>query len=231
MTFTTWPWWSAGLAMDIVGILLIIQDRIGLSRAERLGEGLWRLADDLAFRFWDPGDAVETLQDAYWKRRKSFFFVAGSAMFFVPAFASVLYVRLWPVRLYLKGLVWAWAALGAVFLGLMAAAGLIWVCTLRRQAYPTSIDHLFGVAFYTFNRGLLLSLPGVILFIAAPVAVNALIVSTLLRGLSAISLSLVCFPLRLSRWTHQRYALRLPLIPLGLLLLLAGCTVQIVTTF
>ena len=231
MTFTAWPWWSAGLGLDIVGILLIILDRIGLPRAEQIGGGLKRLADDLSFRVWDPGDAVETLQDVYWRRRKSFFFVAGAAMFFVPVFASALYEHVWPVRVYLKGLAWAWGFIGATSLVLMAAAGLIYLCTLRRPAYPTSTDHIFGVAFYLFGRGLLLSIPGVVLLIAVPVAANALIVSLLLRTLGALSLPLFCLPLRLSRWTNERYAMRLPLIPLGLLLLLAGCTVQIVTTF
>jgi hypothetical protein len=231
MSFGALPWWSAGLGLDIVGILLIILDRVGLQRAEQIGEGLRRLADDLSFRFWNPGEVVEALQDIYWKRRKSFFFIAGSAMFFVPALTSALYAHVWPVRLYLKGLLYAWAFIGAIFLPAVALSGVIWLFTLRRPRYPTVIDHLFGVAFWVFSKGLFLSVPAVVLLLAAPVAANLLIVSLLIDVLVTLCLTLACLPLRLSRWTDERYALRLPLLALGLLLLIAGCTVQIVTTF
>ncbi|MSS72736.1 MAG: hypothetical protein EXS64_14780 [Candidatus Latescibacteria bacterium] len=229
MSFGSLPWWSAGLG--IVGILLIILDRIGLQRAEQVGENLRSLAGDLSFRFWNPGEVVEALQDIYWRRRKSFFFVAGAAMCFVPAFTSTLYTHLWPVRLYLKGLLYAWAFIGAIYLPLMATGGVIWLLTLRSPCYPTGIDHLFGVAFWLLSRGLLLSLPAAVLLLAVPVAAGLLIVSFLTRLFATLALTFACLPLRLSRWTHERYALRLPLLALGFLLLIAGCTVQIVTTF
>jgi hypothetical protein len=87
-----------------------------------------------------------------------------------------------------------------------------------------------GVAFWVFNRGLLLSIPGAVLFLAIPVAANILALSILVDLAGAVSLTLACLPLRLSRWAHDRFALPLPLLALGLLLLIAGCTVQIVTT-
>jgi len=231
MSFGSLPWWSTGLGLDVVGILLIVLDRIGPERAEQMGEGLKRLAGDLSFRFWSPGDTIETLQDVYWRRRKGFFFLAGSAMFFVPAFTSALCAHLWPICLYLKGLLYVWVFIGAIFLPAVTACGAIWLFSRRRPCYPTSIDHLFGVAFWVFNRGLLLSIPAVALLLAVPVAANLLLVSSLIRVFATLSLPFARLPLRLSRWAHERYALRLPLLVLGLLLLIAGCTVQIVTTF
>ncbi len=223
--------WSTGLGLGIAGILLIILEQVGLPRAERFGVILRRLGGDLFIRLWNPAHVVETMQDIYWKRRKIFLIVGVAAMTFVPAYTTGLYTNLWLVRIYLKGLLYLWTFVGAVYLPLMALGGIIWFFNRGRSTYPTSIDHLFGVAFWIFNRGLLLSVPAIVLLMGVPFAVGLFVVSLSIDLVGILFKILACLPLRISNWTHERYDRRLPLMALGLLLLVAGCTVGIVESF